>query len=68
MVLLSSSKGEERDGTHISIELETIFKQMCIAGNRPCTIESYEYIFKPFVEVYRIVVVEDIDLDKLYHC
>ncbi|GGG23778.1 hypothetical protein GCM10007425_17770 [Lysinibacillus alkalisoli] len=67
VVMLSSSKGEEREGTHNSIALETVFKQMRIAGNRPRTIESYEYIFKQFVEVCGIVVVEDIDLDKLYH-
>ncbi len=67
VVLLSSSEGEEREGTHISIALETIFKQMRIAGNRPRTIESYEYIFKQFVEVCGIEVVEDIDLDNLYH-
>lgn len=67
VVMLSSSKGEEREGTHISIALETVFKQMRIAGNRPRTIESYEYIFKQFVEVCGIVVVEEIDLDKLYH-
>lgn len=67
VVLLSNSKSEEREGTHISVALETVFKQMRIAGNRPRTIESYEYIFKQFVEVCEIVVVEDIDLDKLYH-
>lgn len=67
VVLLSNSKGEEREGTHISIALDTVFKQMRIAGNRPRTIESYEYIFKQFVEVCGIVVVEEIDLDKLYH-
>lgn len=33
VVLLSSSKGKEREGTHINIALETIFKQMRIAGN-----------------------------------
>ena len=47
VVLLSKSKDEEREGTHINIALETVFKQMRIAGNRPRTIESYEYIFKP---------------------
>lgn len=62
VVLLSSSKGEEREGMHISIALETIFKQMRIAGNRSRTIQSYEYIFKQFVEVCGIVVVEEIDM------
>ncbi len=34
--------------------VRTVFNQMRIAGNRPRTIESYEYIFKQFVEVCRI--------------
>ncbi len=40
---------------------------MRIAGNRPRTIESYEYIFNQFVEVTQIEYVEDINIDKLYH-
>ena len=40
VVLLSSNKAEEREGTHISVALETIFKQMRIAGKRPRTIET----------------------------
>jgi len=67
VVVLSSNKAEQREGTNISVARETVFKQMRIAGNRPRTIESYEYIFKQFIEVCGIVVVEDIDLDKLYH-
>lgn len=39
---------------------------MRITGNRARTIESYEYIFKQFVEVCRIEYVEDINLDKRY--
>lgn len=67
VVMLSNSKGEESEGTQINIALEIVFKQMRIAGNSPRTIESYDYIFKQFVEICGIVVVEDIDLDKLYH-
>ncbi len=40
---------------------------MRIGGNRPRTIESYEYIIKQFVDVCQIDYVEDINLDKLYH-
>ena len=47
--------------------LEKIFNQMHIAGNRPRTIESYGYIFKQFVEVYRVEYVDEIDLKKLYY-
>ncbi len=67
VVVLANSKDERIGCTHISIALETVFKQMRIAGNRPRTIESYEYIFKQFVEVCRIEYVEDININKLYH-
>lgn len=67
VVVLASGKDERIDCTHISIALDTVFKQMRIAGNRPRTIESYEYIFKQFIEVGRIEYVEDIDMNKLYH-
>ncbi|MER2009247.1 MAG: site-specific integrase [Psychrobacillus sp.] len=67
VVVLSNAKEERVDCTHINYALNTVFNQMRIAGNRPRTIESYEYIFKQFVEVCRIEYVEDINLDKLYH-
>lgn len=68
VVALSSNKKEARkDCMQISVALDTIFNQMRIGGNRPRTIESYEYIIKQFVDVCQIDYVEDIDLDKLYH-
>lgn len=67
VVVLSSGKDERICCTHISTALNTVFSQMRIAGNRPRTIESYEYIFKQLIEVGRIDYVEDIDMDKLYH-
>ncbi len=67
VVVLSNSKDARDDCMQISYALDTVFNQMRIAGNRPRTIESYEYIFKQFVGVCRIEYVEDINLDKLYH-
>ncbi|MGE7021323.1 hypothetical protein [Solibacillus cecembensis] len=68
VVALSGNKEEARkDFLPISAALDTIFNQMRIAGNRPRTIESYDYIIKQFVDVYQIAYVEEIDLDKLYH-
>lgn len=67
VVALASGKEERIDCTHIDFALETVFKQMRIAGNRPRTIEIYEYIFKQFVEVCRMEYVEDVELNKLYH-
>lgn len=67
VVVLASGKEERINCTHISIALDRVFNQMRIAGNRPRTIKSYEYIFKQFIEVGRIEYVEDIDMNKLYH-
>lgn len=51
----------------VSAALDTVFNQMRIAGNRPRTIDSYDYIFKQFVEVCSIEYVEDVNIEKLYH-
>jgi len=67
VVVMSNKKIERGDCVEVSAALDTIFNQMRIGGNRPRTIESYEYIFKQFVDVCQIEYVEDIDLDKLYH-
>ncbi|MED4699561.1 site-specific integrase [Lysinibacillus capsici] len=67
VVALSSNKEERMDCMPISAALDTIFNQMRIGGNRPRTIESYEYIFKQFIEISQVEYIEDIDLDKLYH-
>lgn len=55
-----------KEGMCIHEALKVIFNQMKVAGNRPRTIDSYEYIFHQFIEVCRVDVVEDIDLEKLY--
>lgn len=52
VVVLSNPKEERMDCTHIKYALDIVFNQMRIAGNRPRTIESYEYIFKQFIEVW----------------
>lgn len=68
VIAISKNQKELRkDDKEIQKALETIFHQMRIAGNRPRTIESYEYIFKQFVEMCHIEYVEDINIDKLYH-
>lgn len=67
VVVLTKANEKRLDCTHIDYALDTIFNQMRIASNRPRTIDSYEYIFKQFVEVCHIEYVEDINLDKLYH-
>lgn len=68
VVAISNSNEEAReDCMPIRVALDTIFNQMRIGGNRPRTIESYEYIIKQFVDVCQIDYVEDIYLDKLYH-
>lgn len=51
VVVLTKANEKRLDCTHIDYALDTIFNQMRIAGNRPRTIDSYEYIFKQFVEV-----------------
>lgn len=40
---------------------------MKVAGNRPRTIESYEYIFKQFVQMNGIEYVEQINIDSIYN-
>ncbi|WP_217581544.1 site-specific integrase [Lysinibacillus sp. GbtcB16] len=68
LVALSSNKEEVQKGCMpIGAALDMIFNQMRIGGNRPSTIESYEYIIKQFVDVCQINYVEDIGLEKLYH-
>ncbi|MGE6515251.1 tyrosine-type recombinase/integrase [Lysinibacillus sphaericus] len=67
VVISNKQKELRKDDKEIQKALETIFHQMRIAGNRPRTIESYEYIFNQFVEVCHIEYVEDINIDKLYH-
>lgn len=50
----------------IDYALEIVFKQMNIAGNRPRTIDSYDYIFRGFCEANKILYVEEITIDTIY--
>ncbi|AHN24448.1 hypothetical protein [Lysinibacillus varians] len=46
VALSNSNEKARKDCIVISTALDTIFNQMRIGGNRPHTIESYEYIIK----------------------
>ncbi|WP_144788942.1 site-specific integrase [Lysinibacillus fusiformis] len=65
--MIQTSEQEEYKGKAIAEALETIFNQMRVAGNRPRTIDSYEYIFKQFVEINDIKYVEEINIDSIYN-
>ncbi|WP_391116882.1 hypothetical protein [Psychrobacillus sp. L3] len=52
--------------TPISYGMEIVFKQMQIAGNRPRTIQSYDYIFNQFVQYNGLVFIEEINSDSIY--
>lgn len=67
VVITNKQKELRKNDKEIHKALETVFHQMFIAGNRPRTIESYEYIFNQFIKVCHIEYVEDIRIDKLYH-
>ena len=54
-------------GKPIAEALETVFAQMKVVGNRPRTIESYNYIFKQFVEMNNLEYVEEITIDSIYN-
>ena len=62
----TKKKAVKRNGVTIPQALETIYQQMRIAGNRIRTIESYDYIFKQFVEFNKLEYVEDINADSIY--
>ncbi|WP_438312446.1 tyrosine-type recombinase/integrase [Sporosarcina sp. FA9] len=68
VIMPTKVRSLEREGMKIEIALETIFQQMRIAGNRPRTIDSYQYIFLQFCTTCKIKYVEDITMDTLYHC
>ncbi|AMQ05214.1 tyrosine-type recombinase/integrase [Sporosarcina psychrophila] len=57
----------EREGMLIEVALDTVFQQMRIAGNRPRTIESYQYIFVQFSTTCKLRYVEDITMEALYY-
>ena len=47
-MIQTSDEQQKSNGKPIVEALQTIFNQMKIAGNRPRTIDSYEYIFNQF--------------------
>ncbi|XKO54679.1 tyrosine-type recombinase/integrase [Lysinibacillus fusiformis] len=57
----------KRDCLTIEDALEVVFQQMRIAGNRQRTIESYQYIFEQFMTINKLMYVEDITVEALYH-
>lgn len=62
VVVLSISKDERSNCMPISEAIGMVFNQMLIEGNRPHTIDSYEYICNQFVEIGRKEYVKDINL------
>ncbi|MCS0788233.1 site-specific integrase [Cytobacillus firmus] len=68
VVLLNSAKNEIKpNAITIVTAIDTVFQQMRIVGNRQRTIESYKYIFNQFVEVNKLIYVEDISVESIYH-
>ncbi|RPJ97401.1 site-specific integrase [Rummeliibacillus sp. TYF005] len=61
------NREEVRNAITIETALETVFKQMKIGGNRERTIQSYDYIFKQFIEINKLEYVEEITIDSIYH-
>ena len=62
-----SSVNSNKSWTPISYGMEVVFKQMQIAGNRPRTIQSYDYIFKQFVKFNGLVFIEEINSDSIFN-
>lgn len=57
---------ELKNGITIDEALPIIFRQMPLSGNRPRTIESYDFAFSEFIRITGVEYVEDITADKLY--
>lgn len=57
---------DKRDSLTVAHALKTVFRQMQISGNRPRTIESYEFAWNEFIKVTGVKYVEDIDADMIY--
>lgn len=57
---------EIKNGITIDEALRIIFRQMPLSGNRPRTIESYDFAFSEFIRITGVEYVEDITADKLY--
>ncbi|MFZ4202628.1 MULTISPECIES: hypothetical protein [Lysinibacillus] len=67
MIQTEEMQQQKLTGKPIEEALATVFNQMKVAGNRPRTIESYEYIFKQFVQINGIEFVEQINIDSIYN-
>ncbi|WP_242057230.1 tyrosine-type recombinase/integrase [Pseudalkalibacillus hwajinpoensis] len=63
---LSYNQDNKHSTITIKDALTNVFQQMRVSGNRERTIESYNYIFKQFVDMTQIQYVEDITLDSIY--
>lgn len=66
-VLQEKYNAQNKDWIPIDYALDTVFRQMSIAGNRPRTIESYDYIFRGYCKANNINFVEEITIDSLYY-
>lgn len=67
LALPSENHETGRDSLTIVSALDTVFQQMRVAGNRPRTIQSYQYIFEQFVAVSKLKYVEDISIESIYY-
>lgn len=65
--MIQTEEQKKLKGKPIAEATNTIFNQMRVAGNRPRTIDSYEYIFKQFVDINGIEYVEEINIDSIYN-
>ena len=63
----ASGTNSNKNWTPISYGTEVVFRQMQIAGNRPRTIQSYDYIFKQFVKFNELVFIEEINSDCIFN-
>lgn len=63
----SEKELKQRQWTPVEYCIKTVFKQMELAGNRPRTIHSYDYIFRQFCEANNIVFVEEITAETVYN-
>ena len=57
---------DKKSWTPIEYGLEVIFRQMQVAGNRPRTIQSYQYIFNQFIQYNGTVFIEELNSDSIY--
>lgn len=57
---------EIKNGITIDEALRIVFRQMQLSGNRPRTIESYDFAFTEFIRITGVEYVEDITADTLY--